>query len=184
VYGPQDAHWSDEGGVAMAGVLAEWLRPGITSTWQTKPGDKWTVAADIPPLIGRTGVTEGRYYSIMPDGQRDQTRYTFTDFAEPLRLISASGTGTYGLGVGLLSDSFTYRALPYLAASFGDMTIWHHNSVVRDEGRQTGRMLADNSVVAIEVVERTLVAGPGRFGLLGPKVLDNVINEISQRPIR
>jgi alginate O-acetyltransferase complex protein AlgJ len=184
VYGPQDAHWSDEGGVAMAGALAERLRPGIRSTWKIAPSTPWKVAADIPALIGRSGVTEGRFYSIMPDGRNDRTRQKVGDFTEPLRLTTASGTGTYGLSVGLLSDSFTYRALPYLSAAFGDMTIWHHNSIVQDEGRSTAKMLADNSVVAIEVVERTLVAGPRRFGLLSPPVLDNVIAEMSQRPIR
>jgi hypothetical protein len=190
VYGPQDAHWSDEGGVTMAKALAEKLRPGISTTWKTTSTAPWRVPADIPPLIGppligRTGVTEGRSYSLMPDGKRDQTRQKVGDFiSPPLRLNTASGPGTYGLSVGLLSDSFTYRALPYLVASFGDMTVWHHNSIVADQGKATGQMLADNSVVAIEVVERTLVAGSGRFGVLSPPVIDNILHELSQRPIR
>jgi alginate O-acetyltransferase complex protein AlgJ len=142
------------------------------------------VAADIPPLIGRNGVTDGRSYSIMPDGQRDQARQNVGDFVSPpLHLSSASGPGTYGLSVGLLSDSFTYRALPYLTAAFGDMTVWHHNSIASDEGKAAGRLLADNSVVAIEVVERTLVAGPSRFGLLSPQLIGNIVNELAQRPI-
>jgi alginate O-acetyltransferase complex protein AlgJ len=182
IYGPQDAHWSDEGGVTMAQALAEKLRPGISTTWKVDAGADWQVAADIPPLIGETGQTKGRFYSIMPDGKRDQTRQVPTDYTMPLPLNTASGPGTYGFGVGMLSDSFTIRSLRYLAASFGDMTVLHHNSIQRDGGVAAAQMLANESVVVVEVAERTLVSG--NFELTIPDVVAKIVGALSARPIR
>jgi alginate O-acetyltransferase complex protein AlgJ len=182
VYGPQDAHWSDEGGVLFTQALAEKLRPGISGGWKIDGGATWQVAADIPPLIGKTGQTDGRFYSIAPDGGKDQTRQVPTDYNTPLRLDTASGPGTYGFGVGMLSDSFTIRALRYLVSAFGDMTVLHHNSVMQDGGTAAGQMLAGKSVVVIEVAERTLASG--NLELLVPAVSDRILAALSSRPIR
>ncbi|WP_298181319.1 hypothetical protein [Saccharomonospora sp.] len=159
VYGPQDAHWSDEGGVLMARAVAERLRPGISDTWKVTPTEEWRVPADIPPLIGRDGETVGRDYAVAPDGVEDQTQETRTEYQTPLVLNTASGAGTYGLGVGLLGDSFTIRALPYLAAAFGNMTVLHHGTTADDDGAAVADMLADKDVVVLEIAERSLVRG-------------------------
>ncbi|WP_199430726.1 alginate O-acetyltransferase AlgX-related protein [Qaidamihabitans albus] len=177
VYGPEDAHWSDEGGVLMARALAEKLRPGITDGWQVGPGETWRVPADLPPLTGRSGETVGRHYSVAPDGGRDQTRAVRTEYRTPLSLDTASGPGTYGLKVGLLADSFTIRALRYLAAAFSDMTVLHHGTAQEDNGAAAGAMLAENSVVVLEVAERSLVRG-GLAVLRAPAV-DNILAELS-----
>ncbi len=182
VYGPQDAHWSDEGGMLMARSLAEAMSPGSTASWVIKPGDPWQLAADLPPLIGHTGQTSGRHYEVLTDGKRDQTREVLSDLKAPLKLQSASGTGTYQGPVALLGDSFTYRALPYLAATFGEMTAQHHSGLLVDTGKTVGKLFADNKVVAIEVAERTLTSGT--FGLLAPQVVDNILGELAARPIR
>jgi alginate O-acetyltransferase complex protein AlgJ len=182
VYGPQDAHWSDEGGMLMARSLAEAMSPGSTASWVIRPGDPWQLAADLPPLIGHTGQTSGRHYEVLTDGKRDQTREVLSDLKAPLKLQSASGTGTYQGPVALLGDSFTYRALPYLAATFGEMTAQHHSALLIDTGKSVGKMFADNRVVAIEVAERTLASGT--FGLLAPQVVDNILAELAARPIR
>ncbi|MET0237554.1 MAG: hypothetical protein ABW224_23105 [Kibdelosporangium sp.] len=182
VYGPQDAHWSDEGGVTMTQALAEKLRPGISAGWKIDAGADWSVAADIPPLIGQTGTTNGRFYTISPDGKRDQTRPVNTDYRAPLALDTATGPGTYGFGVGMLSDSFTIRALRYLSAAFGDMTVLHHNSLPADRGVGAGKMLAGKSVVVIEVAERTLVSG--NLQVTAPDAISNIVSELAARPIR
>jgi SGNH hydrolase-like domain, acetyltransferase AlgX len=182
IYGPQDAHWSDEGGVTMARDLAERLRPGISAGWTVEAGANWNVAADIPPLIGRTGRTEGRFYSISPDGKKDQTRNVGTEYTSPLIVDSATGPGTYGFGVGMLSDSFTIRALRYLAGTFGDLTVLHHKSLLPDGGVGAGKMLAGKSVVVIEVAERTLMSGD--LPALNPDVVGNITRELAARSIR
>lgn len=182
VYGPVDAHWSDEGGVSMAKGLVERLSPGTAKGWRVEPGSPWRVPADLPPLLGRTGETAGRHYLVMPDGARNQARGVPGDFTAPLNLSTASGPGTYPGRVGLLGDSFTYRALRYLAAAFQDITVFTHNSIPRDDGRTAGDILADKEVVAVEVAERTLVSG--NFGLLKPQVVDNIVGTLSARPLR
>jgi alginate O-acetyltransferase complex protein AlgJ len=183
VYGPLDAHWSDEGGLSMARALAERVQPGVTSGWVITPGPAWQDSADIPPLIGRTGTSDGRHYAVKPDGQNDLTHPVTSNFVvEPVRLNTATGPGTCQQPVALFSDSFTYRAMPYLAAAFGNMTVVHQNLVKRDDGATLGDQMADNRVVAIEVAERSLIAGD--LGLLGPAALNNILHKLAERPLR
>ncbi|MDQ3403152.1 MAG: hypothetical protein M3548_07120 [Actinomycetota bacterium] len=180
VYPPLDAHWGDEGGLAMARGLAEAVTPGITKTWVVGPRETWRVPGDLPPLIGRSGDIDGRFYALRPDGGFDQTRILPPDFSTPRHLNEATGTGTVASRVGLLGDSFTIRALRYLAASFSDITVLHYGRSGSDDGRTAGRMLADNDVVAVEIVERTLASG--NSVLLRPEVVDGIIAELMARP--
>jgi hypothetical protein len=182
VYGPQDGHWSDEGGVIMAERLAEQLRPGITSSWRVVPGQKWTVPADLPPLIDRTGTTGGMSYSIMPDGTTNLTFPQPTDYVTaPLHFDSATGIGTYGPGVAMLADSFTIRATKYLASAFGNLTIMQTTDVDHDQGAQVTKTLEANSVVVVEVAERTLVSGT--YDLLTPDVEDTILAQLAVHPV-
>lgn len=182
VYGPQDAHWSDEGGMLMARSLAEAMSRGVTASWVIKPGAPWQAPADLPPLIGHTGQTSGRHYQVLTDGKRDQTQEVLSDLKAPLKLDSATGPGTYQGKVALLGDSFTYRALPYLAATFGNMTAQHHSALLNNTGKAVGDLFAANNVVAVEVAERTLASG--NFGMLAPQVIDNILAELAAHPIR
>ncbi|MBB5958774.1 hypothetical protein FHS29_005383 [Saccharothrix tamanrassetensis] len=183
VYGPVDAHWGEEGGVVMARRIAEELRPGISSKWRVDEGPAWQAAADLPPLIGRTGTTTGLSYLIRPDGRTNQTRdSTPREFTTPIRLNTATGPGTYGYRVGMLSDSFTIRTTKYLGSVFGDLTIMHHGNLAADRGEAAGKMLADKSTVVVEVAERSLVSGS--LSLLNPVIADAVVKELKAKPIR
>jgi alginate O-acetyltransferase complex protein AlgJ len=179
VYGPQDAHWSDEGGIVMTRALAEKLRPGISSTWQVTPTSPWEVTADLPPLIGRSGTTSGTHYAIKPDGRHDQTRPTPSDFMTPVHLDTAKGPGTYGLNVGLLGDSFTIRTMPYLAAAFRDLTALHYSTAEQDHGAAAADLVASSNVVVLEVAERSLVRG-GMAVLDSPGAMDTIVGRLGQ----
>jgi len=182
VYGPVDAHWGEEGGVVMARRVAEALQPGITASWRVDEGPAWQAAADLPPLIGRTGTTTGLSYAIRPDGRTDQTRDAPREFTTPVRLTTATGPGTYQPRVGLLGDSFTIRSTKYLGSAFRDVTIAHLSGLAPDRGRSLGRVLGENSAVVVEVAERSLVNGT--LGLLNPVIVDNLVAELKARPIR
>lgn len=177
VYGPLDAHWSDEGAVTMVRAVAEKLRAGISAGWRITPTGPWQIPADLPPLIGRSGFTGGTHYALMPDAQRDQTKNEPSDFTTPLHLNTASGPGTYGLGVSLLGDSFTIRTLPYLAASFVNMTVLHSGTADHDRGNAISQVLATSDVVVFEVAERSLVRGS--MSVLNSPALDNILKKLS-----
>jgi hypothetical protein len=180
-YPPQDAHWSDEGAVTMTTAIADAIQPGITTTWQTAPVQKWQQAADLPPLIGHKGLDDGYYYSLEPDGKTDTARNVPFDFTTPLHLAGADVPGTVKQSVGLLGDSFTIRALRYLDAGFSDIDVLHYGDVDTDAGHTAGEMLAGDQVVAVELVERTLESGNNI--LLHPAVLDGIAKVLSAHPM-
>jgi alginate O-acetyltransferase complex protein AlgJ len=182
VYPPLDAHWGDEGGVVMARSLAEALHPGISGSWVISPKETWQTSGDLPPLIGRTGEINGQYYAIRPGGLQDETVPLPADFTHPTHLTTATGPGTVPDKVGLLGDSFTIRALRYLAASFSDITVLHYGKVDQDAGRSAGEMLVWNKVVAVELVERTLASGNSL--MVEPAVVDGILSVLSAHPMR
>jgi hypothetical protein len=183
VYGPQDAHWSDEGGVTMTRRIAEALQPGISRTWKIEPASSWQVPADLPPLMGRSGgETNGRYYSILPNGTFNQTQIVDTNYAaQPLHYNSAFGPGTYGAPVGMLADSFTIRSARYLASVFGNLTIDEATAVDQDHGASVGQQLVGDRVVVVEVAQRTLVSGGD--SLLDSDVESAIISTLAAHPV-
>ncbi|MCT2581860.1 alginate O-acetyltransferase AlgX-related protein [Actinophytocola gossypii] len=182
VYPRLDAHWSDEGGIVLTNRLAQAVEPGVSEGWKIDPVGSWETSADLPPLIGRSGLAQGHTYALRPDGRTDLTRDLPFEFASPVRMDTASGPGTVDTSVGYLGDSFTLRALRYLAAVFGDLTALHYGEVGRDAGRSAGRMLAEHEVVAVQIVERTLASG--NSVLLDPEVVDGITAELAARPLR
>ncbi|WP_245804889.1 alginate O-acetyltransferase AlgX-related protein [Amycolatopsis australiensis] len=178
LYGPQDAHWNDEGAVTAVREVTEKLRPGITGSWRVQPKENWEVPADLPRLIGRTGLTDGTHYALMPDGRTDLTRTMPADYIPPVHTDTASGTGTYGLRTAWLGDSFTIRTLPYLAATFRDLTAMHYSTSDQDGGAAIAGLLARSDVVVVEFAERGLIAGAA--SMLTPAVQQNIFRELNR----
>lgn len=182
VYPSLDAHWGDEGGLLMTKAIAEHLRPGISKGWVVKPGEPWRAPADLPPLIGRSGDIDGRFYTVKPDGIRDQARNIPQDFNTPLHLATTSGPGTFGRKVGMLGDSFTIRSKRYLGAVFGDITLLHYGTLHNKGRQQAMELLADSDVVVLEIAERVLTTG--NVVVFTPEVADQIVSELSARPKR
>lgn len=180
VYPPQDAHWNDEGAVAMTTAIADAIQPDVSNGWQITRDHSWQQAADLPPLIGHQGVDNGYYYSLDPDGKTDTAQNIPFDFTTPLHLGSAV-PGTVSTSVGLLGDSFTIRALRYLNAGFSDIDVLHYGNVDKDDGRTAGEMLAGDKVVVVELVERTVESGNSI--LLHPAVLDGINRILAAHPM-
>lgn len=184
VYPKLDAHWSDEGGLAMTTAIADALVPGISGQWRVETGDSWRSPGDLPPLIGKTGEITGRHYRLRPDGVVDRavpTPTDFTEYREPFHFTSATGTGTIPAKVALIGDSFTIRALRYLNATFSDITIIHATRLEKS-ATAVSNMVADSDAVVFEVVERSLAGG--NHPLLNPQVVETLIAELARRPVR
>ena len=183
VYGPQDAHWSDEGGVSMTSRIADALQPGLSKNWKIQPGESWQVPADLPPLMGRGGgQTDGTYYSILPDGVHDQTQPVDSDYAaQSVHYGNAFGPGTYDAPVGMLADSFSIRSARYLASVFGNLTITETTAVDPDRGANVARQLVGDRVVVVEVAQRTLVSGD--YDLLDTRVENTILGALAAHPL-
>lgn len=185
VYGPQDAHWSDEGGVTMTRRIADALQPGISNSWLIQPGPVWTVGADLPPLMGSAApaTTTGLSYSILPDGIHDETQDAVdTDYvSKPVHLTTAAGPGTYSAPVGMLADSFTIRSAKYLGSVFDNLTIDSSSNATGNGVAGVANLLVQDKAIVIEVAQRTLVTGD--FNLLWPSVQNTILKALAAHPM-
>lgn len=184
VYDAKDTHWSYAGGMTMTRVLAEQLAPGVTSSWQVTPGELRPWPADIPPLLGRSEKRQLRRYSLAPDGTTDLTRYVASDFRVPLHLVQSPADravdGTVQGRVGLIADSFTQFASPFLAAALEDMLIVHPETMAENPAGNTARLLVDREVIVVELAERHVAGGASQ--LLRDGVIDRIAGVLRENP--
>jgi hypothetical protein len=186
LYDGVDTHWSYQGGLVMTYALAETLTPGSTAPWQVTPTRTTGWPADIPPLLGEQAQRDLQNYSLAPDGHTDRTNYVGSDFRTPLRLSTPQGgppvTGTIGEPVGMIADSFTQFASPFLAAAFDDLTIVHPETVAADPTGYAERLFTDRRVIVVELAERELAGGASP--LLRPSVIAALGEVLHTHPIR
>lgn len=184
LYDANDTHWTYEGGVAMTYALAGRLVPGVTSSWAVTPQRTQPWPADIPPLLGRSEQRQLRTYGLAPDGTTDRTRYLASDFRTPLRLAQAStgppARSAVGQRVGLIADSFTQFASPFLAAGFTDLVIVHAETMAQNPAAGADDLLLDRDVITVELAERN-VAG-GASPLLRDSVIDSIASALARNP--
>lgn len=181
VYHPLDTHWTDRGALLLTTVLAERIAPGSTITWTIASGGIVQSQADLPRLIGRSGVNSFEQYSLAPSGDQDRTGPHVTDFRQPVFIGSREVPGVVSEPVALLADSYSQSAARYLQAGFADVALISYETIAGDPAR-LGDIIAERSVVVLEVVERNLAAGA--VPMLESGALDAISAELAARPLR
>lgn len=181
VYYPQDTHWAHEGAMEMVRAVSERIRPGVTKTWKSAPGDKYKLPADLPPLIGRQGYNQTTSYLLEPDGRTDRTQSGVSNFSEPVRRTSVALPGMLTRPAVVLGDSFMGAMSRYAPAAFTDVTMLSHTVVTRDPGL-VAKTFGDNEIVILEVVERTIAGGA--LSATDQGFIDTVERELAARPLR
>ncbi|EHR59039.1 hypothetical protein SaccyDRAFT_0098 [Saccharomonospora cyanea NA-134] len=182
VYPTVDSHWNFAGGLTMTYAVAEQISPGITRTWQVEASKLRTWPADLPRLLGRSEEWELREYTLAPDGADDRTRYIASDFKTPLRTqqFGDPATGVYNGNVGVVADSFTQFASPFLAATNRDLLIAHSDTVAQGSPEDIAKLLGDRDVVVFEFVER--IVAHGGSSLLRDDVIDAIARALADNP--
>jgi alginate O-acetyltransferase complex protein AlgJ len=181
LYTPVDSHWNYTAGLVMTTTIAETVQPGVTSTWRVSPADQLTRAGDLPPLIDRHGEYTVRYYDLAPDGSTVRSRLIDDTLRQPVDLSQPVNPGVVSQTLAVMADSFTERALPYLAGGFSNVTIMH-NDTVRASPHEVAKVLAAKDVVVFEAIQRSLAGGTN--ALLSKDVLDAIDAELSHQPRR
>jgi alginate O-acetyltransferase complex protein AlgJ len=179
VYSKVDTHWNYEGGLAMTELIAEEAEPGVSAKWKASPTDVVRRDGDLPPLIGRKAQFPMQTYDLAPDGRTVRSRAVDDGFRKPLTMRQEAGPGVVGPSVGVVADSFTLLATPFMAATFTDVTAIHSDSIGVDPA-SIGPMFADKDVVVFEAAERSLLGGINP--LLDKKTIDKIGDELSRRP--
>jgi alginate O-acetyltransferase complex protein AlgJ len=180
-YSAVDSHWNFAGGLTMTYAVAEQISPGITRTWQIEQGKLRDWPADLVRLLGRSETWDLHEYTLAPDGKEDLTRYIASDFKVPLRTrqFGEEVTGVYNGNVGVVADSFTQFASPFLAATNRNLLIAHSDIVASGDAHQIAELLGDRDVVVFEFVERILANGGSSLlrddviGTIGKALADN-----------
>lgn len=185
LYDQIDTHWSYQGGLVMTYALADRLEPGVTDGWLTLPTTTAPWPADIPPLLGEQANRHLLKYRLEPDGYTDRTNYVASDFRTPLQLVDPPGTtplpGQITTPVGIIADSFTEFASPFLAAAFTNLTIVHPETVAADPTTDAGTLLADKQVIVLELAERQIAGGSSP--VLRPSVISAIGSVLAAHPM-
>lgn len=185
LYDEIDTHWSYQGGVVMTYALADRIQPGVTDRWVTLPTTTADWPADIPPLLGEQANRHLLKYRLEPDGYTDRTNYEGSDFRTPLQLVEPAGTpalaGQITEPVGLIADSFTQFASPFLAAAFTNLTIVHPETVAADPSTDAQTLLTDKRVVVLELAEREIAGGDSP--VLRPSVISAIGAVLAADPV-
>lgn len=176
-YHKLDTHWTDRGAIAMVRALAERIEPGSTDTWKVQQLRTVQSGADLPTLLGRTGVNFYQQYSLAPSGGLDRAGPYIDDLTVPVRLGSGPVGGVVTDPVGLLGDSFSKAPARYLDAGFADVQVVSYAT----SPEAIGAAMADRRVVVLEVVERNLASGV--VPLLQPAALEALAREFAARPL-
>lgn len=180
IYHRLDTHWTDRGAVTMVRALAEEIDPGVTRGWDVQQVRTVQSGADLPNLLGRTGMNFFEQYSLAPSGERDRTGRYLDDLGEPVRIGTGPASGVVPGSVVLLGDSFIQSSARYLAAGFAEVHVVSY-ATAAPEPQRIADLVADQEVVVLEVVERNLAAGT--VSLLDPAALDVVVRELATRPL-
>jgi alginate O-acetyltransferase complex protein AlgJ len=163
----------------MTRLLAEAVDPGVTAPWMAAPAKVVKRDGDLPPLIGRRVEFPLQTYNLAPDGVTVRSHAVDSGFREPLNLRQAAGKGMVEPSVGVIADSFTLLATPYLAGTFTNLTAIHSDTIGVDPVA-VGPMFADKDVVVFQAAERSLVGGINP--LLDKQTIDKIGDELARRP--
>ena len=157
VYPDKDTHWGDEGGLVMAAAVANAAEPGVTQTWKFGPTGSYTVAADLPPLIGKRGDKTNVIYNLMPDGVTDRAG-KIAEIDRPVVSTGPTIAGMVGKKTLVYGDSFTQASSRYLSGAFSNLTMLAFSTTKTTQDEAIGQW-ANADVVVLETVERNVSGG-------------------------
>lgn len=180
IYYPQDTHWTDLGSLEMLRSVADTIQPGVSIGWRSAPDGLVSRPADLPPIIGQTGLDIGAHYALRPDGTHDRVGRSHEDLSGPTHFGGAPLPGMINQPVTLLGDSFLERGTPYLPAVFSDATAVAYATLLSDPARVT-TALTSSRVVVVEIVERDLATGSAQ--ILQPGALDTIGSVLASHPV-
>lgn len=181
IYPPNDTHWTDEGALVLTRELAEAVQPGSTRTWETSPARKYTVAADLPPLIGKRGDKTNLSYALKPDGRSDRSTKPIDDIDEPAYRVSVPVTGTVNNQVLVFGDSFTEASSRYLPGGFSNLTMLGYPAMEANPDAAV-QAFAGSEVIVVETVERAVASGNLPF--LQDSFIESARQAMAARPMR
>lgn len=180
MYPSNDTHWTDEGGLVMAAATANAIEPGITQTWKWNPVGSYTVAADLPPLLGKHGDKTNVVYDLRPDGITDRAG-KITEIDTPVVSSGPPLTGMVGKKTLIYGDSFTMASSRYLAGAFSNLTMlaFYTNKTSQDQAIDA---FVNSDVVVLETVERSVSGGYLPFFDEG--LLNSLRAKLAAHPLR
>ncbi|MBB4687825.1 alginate O-acetyltransferase AlgX-related protein [Amycolatopsis jiangsuensis] len=182
IYAPNDTHWRDEGGLVLARALVDKLQPGTTDTWRSAPSSQYDAIADLPLLLGKSGVKKtNTMYTLRPDGFTDRATEFIGNIDQPVHRTAAPLPGTIGRRTLVYGDSFSLASSRYLDAAFTNLTYLAYSTDKTTQAQAVDQFV-NSQVVVLQAVERNVSGGLVPFTDEG--FIKNVKAKLAQHPIR
>ncbi|GAA3556487.1 hypothetical protein GCM10022222_45140 [Amycolatopsis ultiminotia] len=181
IYAPNDTHWRDEGGLVLARTLANAVRPGATDSWVSAPSGQYDAVADLPLLLGKTGVKTNTMYTLRPDGVTDRASEFLGNIDQPVHRSSPPLSGTIDRRTLIYGDSFSLASSRYLDAAFTNLTYLAYSTEKTPQAQAVDQFV-NSEVVVLQAVERNVSGGLVPFTDDG--FIKSVKTALAQHPIR
>lgn len=181
VYLQRDSHWNHAGAMVMVRRVAEEVQPGVTGSWKVEPAEESKVAADLPTLLGYPEEITLTSYDVLADGKKKAGEPLKGPWDQPKTTTKARGTGIANATALLIGDSFSEQAAPYLSGVFTRFT-YQNAATIQADPAATARLMVQNDVVVVEMVERNVVIGAS--SLLAEGTLNEIKAQLAANPKR
>jgi hypothetical protein len=166
VYRANDTHWGPLGAAVYAQALADRLDPSLAQGTHVVVSGTVQEHGDLANLIGerrydtvpevvlrRDGVSPvGRASLAFPEMPYSPQTFTATSTAAPLFTPKTL----------ILGDSFTSASGPMLGPYFAHATLLHEETT-GPYPQAVAKLMVDNDVVVVEIVERAIASGRSAF---------------------
>jgi alginate O-acetyltransferase complex protein AlgJ len=164
VYRPNDTHWGPRGAAVYAQELARRLDPSLGQGTHVIQGGTVSENGDLAPMIGERRTDTVPKVVIQRDGVSPVGRATL-DFPEmpysPQTFTDASTAAPlFTPRTLILGDSFTSASGAMLGPYFAHATLLHEEAS-GPYAQAVAKLMVDNDVVVVEIVERTIAGGGG-----------------------
>ncbi len=181
IYAPNDTHWRDEGGLVLTRALADTIKPGATNSWLSAPDGQYDAVADLPLLLGQTGVKTNTRYNLRPDGVTDRAGEFIGSIDQPVHRSAPPIVGTIDQPTLVYGDSFSLASSRYLEAAFTNLTYLAYSTDKTPQSQAVDQFV-NSHVVVLQAVERNVAGGLVPFTDEG--FIAAVKTALAQHPIR
>lgn len=162
VYRRNDTHWGPQGAAAYAQALTGRLDPSLAQGTHVVAGGTVEAPGDLAPMIGERRTDTEPQVVIHRDGVtpvgRDSLDYPQMPYSPMTFTDATTAAPLFQPHTLILGDSFTTASRAMLGPYFAHATLLHEEAA-GPYPQAVAKLMVDNDVVVVEIVERAIAGG-------------------------